>query len=74
MPGEHEYDVLLVPQPEEGLTVFVPELPDVVTEGETREQALAMAVEAIEAHLAVIQAQGWQAPGAIHQRVIVRPV
>ncbi|MGH3545637.1 MAG: type II toxin-antitoxin system HicB family antitoxin [Mycobacteriales bacterium] len=40
---QREYEVRLEHQPEGGFTVFVPELPDVITEGETREEALAMA-------------------------------
>jgi len=35
-----EYEVILTPQPEDGYTVLVPDLPDVFTEGETREEAL----------------------------------
>lgn len=42
------YTVVLEPQPEGGFTVLVPALPEVVTEGETEEEALRMAIEAIE--------------------------
>lgn len=35
---EREYEVVLVEQPEGGFTVSVPELPDVVTEGEIKEK------------------------------------
>ena len=39
--------VALEPQPEGGFTVHVPALPEVVTEGETEAEALAMARDAI---------------------------
>ncbi len=54
-----EYEVLLIPQPEGGFTVSVPDLPGVVTEGETREEALAMAQDAIELYLSVHREKGW---------------
>ena len=42
------YSVLLQPDPDEGgYTVTVPELPGIVTQGDTFEEALAMAREAI---------------------------
>lgn len=41
------YSVVLEPQPEGGFSVLVPALPEVVTEGETEEDALRMAEEAI---------------------------
>lgn len=56
------YKVILEPQPEGGFTVFVPALPDVVTEGDTKEEALANAKDAIEGYLAVLKDMGWPAP------------
>ena len=41
------YSVVLEPQPEGGFSVLVPALPEVVTEGDTEEDALRMAEEAI---------------------------
>jgi len=61
---EREYEVVLVPQREGGFTLSVPELPDVVTEGESREEALAMAKEAIEAYLETMRDHGWISPRA----------
>ncbi len=72
MAAEREYEVVLVPQPEGGFTVFVPELPDVVTEGETREEALAMAKEAIEGYLDAMRDHGWEVPGSERGSVVVR--
>lgn len=61
-----------MPQPEGGFTVSVPELPDVVTEGETVDEALAMAKEAIEAYLEAMRERGWPLPLAEHRRVVVQ--
>ena len=41
------YTVVLEPQAEGGFTVVVPALPEVVTEGDTEDEALRMAEEAI---------------------------
>ena len=48
----HGYTVVLEPQACGGFTVLVPALPEVVTEGETKKEALANAGEAIRAVLA----------------------
>jgi antitoxin HicB len=46
------YAVLLVPDPDVGgFTVTVPAIPEIVTEGDTEEHALAMAREAIALYL-----------------------
>jgi predicted RNase H-like HicB family nuclease len=42
------YTIVLRPEPEGGYTVRVPALPEVVTYGEDRDEALAMAKDAIE--------------------------
>jgi antitoxin HicB len=47
-----EYSIVLIPEPEEGgYSVIVPLLPGCFTQGETLEEALANAKEAIEVHL-----------------------
>jgi predicted RNase H-like HicB family nuclease len=69
---EMEYEVVLVPQPEGGFTVSVPDLPGVVTEGETREEALAMARDAIELYLSVNREKGWPIERVLHERIAVR--
>jgi antitoxin HicB len=46
-----DFTVVLEAQTEGGFTVTVPALPEVVTEGETEDEALAMAAEAIKAVL-----------------------
>ncbi len=40
--------------------MFVPELPDVITEGHTRDEALAMAKDAIDGYLEVMREEGWE--------------
>jgi antitoxin HicB len=58
------YTILLHPAPPEegGYTVTVPALPGVVTEGDTLEEAIAMAREAIELHLEGLMADGVPIP------------
>jgi len=54
----YSYSVILEPQPDGGYTVFVPALPEVVTEGETERQALQNAEEAVRAILEYRRAHG----------------
>ncbi len=51
MTTEHRYSVVLEPQAEGGFTVSVPALPEIVTEGDTEQEALHMVEEAIRAVL-----------------------
>ena len=48
MKTKFTFDVVLEPQPDGGFTVLVPALPEVVTEGETEDEAMHMAEEAIQ--------------------------
>ena len=45
------YTVVLIPEEEGGYSVEVPALPGCYTQGESREEAIAMAKEAIELYL-----------------------
>ncbi len=59
----YRYTVLLLPDPDgEGYTVNVPELPGCITEGETVEEALLMAKEAIEGHIETLALTGRDVP------------
>ena len=58
MATSYSYSVILEPQEGGGFTVLVPALPEVVTEGDTEQEALANAGEAIRAVLAYRQEQG----------------
>ena len=62
MPQDVSYTVILEPQPGGGFTVLVPALPEVVTEGDTEEEALAMARDAIRLGLDYRREQGLPLP------------
>lgn len=49
--SRRKFKVLLIEEPEGGYSVEVPELPGCFTEGDTLEEALANAREAIECYL-----------------------
>jgi antitoxin HicB len=59
---EREYEIILQPEPEGGFSVFVPELPSVAAQGETIEEAIEMAKEAIQAYLEVMHEDGLPIP------------
>ncbi len=69
MSRPREYEIVLQPEPEGGFSVFVPELPSVATQGETREEAHAMAKEAIEAYLEAMKEDGLPIPRVERGRV-----
>jgi antitoxin HicB len=56
------YSVILEPAEEGGFVVHVPALPEVITEGETEAEALAMAKDAIELVLASRRERGEPIP------------
>ena len=60
------------PEPEGGFSVFVPELPSVVTQGDTVEEAHATAREAIEVYLEGMHEVGLPVPAVQRGRVAVR--
>jgi antitoxin HicB len=62
MDRERQFTITLHPQPEGGYTVLVPALPEVVTEGDTREEAMANAREAIEVVLEIYREDGREIP------------
>lgn len=70
--ASRDFEVLLTPEGEGGYSVTVPALPGCVSQGETREQALAMIREAIELYLESLEAHGDPVPGPIEiERVTV---
>jgi predicted RNase H-like HicB family nuclease len=56
------YRILLRREPEGGYTVIVPSLPGCVTYGETIEEAIAMAKEAIELYVESLREHGEEIP------------
>jgi predicted RNase H-like HicB family nuclease len=57
-----KYTVILIPEEEGGYSVEVPALPGCYTQGETKEEAIAMAREAIELYLESCQAHNEPIP------------
>jgi len=62
MTGKLDFTVVLEPQPEGGFSVSVPALPEVVTEGDSEEDALMMAADAIRLVLEYRRAHGLPIP------------
>lgn len=59
----YQYTIILHPDPEQGgYTVTVPNLPGCVTEGDTLEQAIAMAKDAIHLYIESLVADGEPIP------------
>lgn len=72
MVSQREFEVVLQPEEEGGFSVFVPGLPGCASQGETREEALAMIKEAIEGYLESLEAHGDPIPTAVEvERVTV---
>lgn len=69
MAHDRTFSVILEPQPEGGFTVFVPALPEIVTEGDTEEEAIAMAKDAIRLVLEDRSARGEDIPGDSSTRI-----
>lgn len=70
----HSFTVILEPQLEGGFTALVPALPEVVTEGDSEAEALAMAEEAIRAALEYRHAHQLPIPGDPEASPSVRTV
>ena len=72
MVAPREYEVVLTQEESGGFSVTVPGLPGCASQGDTREQALEMVREAIEAYLESLEAHGDPVPGPIEiERVTV---
>lgn len=69
MAEPYSFSVVLEPQQGGGFTVLVPALPEVVTEGDTEQEALANAEEAIRAILAYRRDQGMTIPADAHPEI-----
>ena len=61
--SDYTYTIILEPDPEEGgYTVTVPALPGCVTQGETIEEAIVMAKDAIRLFIETLMAEGQLVP------------
>jgi antitoxin HicB len=69
MPVNYQFSIILEPQAGGGFTVLVPALPEVVTEGDSEEEALANAEEAIRAVLSYRQDHGISIPADAHPEI-----
>jgi predicted RNase H-like HicB family nuclease len=70
--ASREFEVLLTPEEDGCYSVSVPALPGCTSQGETREEALAMIREAIELYLESVEAHGDPLPGPIEiERITV---
>jgi len=69
VPESYSYSVVLEPQPGGGFTVHVPALPEVITEGDTEQEALANAEEAIKVILDYRRDHGLLIPSDAHPEV-----
>lgn len=69
MAAEREFDVVLEAAEEGGFVVSVPDLPGCWTQGETREEALANAKEAIAAYLDGLEELGRPLPKPSREHV-----
>ena len=58
----HELPIVLTPAEEGGFVVECPVIPGCISQGDTREEALANIREAIELCLESQAAEGWQLP------------
>ena len=63
--------IVLEPSDEGGFTVFVPALPGCISEGETRDEAMANIREAIELYLEPDEAELSTTPGAEVEELVV---
>ena len=62
MPDLHELPVILTPDEDGGFVVECPVIPGCISQGDTREEALANIREAIELCLENREAEGWVLP------------
>jgi antitoxin HicB len=66
---QFSFSVVLEPQEDGGFTVLVPALPEVVTEGDTEQEALANVEEAIRAVVSYRRDQGLAIPADAYPEI-----
>ena len=65
MSGVFKVPLILTPQPEGGYTVTSPAIPELLTEGDSVEEAVANVHDALEAVLELYEDQGRQIPDSL---------
>lgn len=63
----HRYTINFIPAEEGGYTVTVPALPGCITEGDTYEEAISNAKEAIQAHIESLEKDSRPIPDEISE-------
>lgn len=64
-----QFDVVFEPQAEGGYTVYVPDLPGCISEGDTLDDATAMIREAMALYLESREEHGWELPKIEHRKL-----
>lgn len=67
-----KYTVVFEPAEEGGYVVTVPALPGCVTQGETFEEAIEMAKDAIDGYLAVLKDEGQKPPTETEDVIVTK--
>ena len=70
MPATRTFAIILEPQEEGGFTVTVPALPEIVTEGDTETEAIAMARDAITLAIEHRRAKGMEIPAGTSSQIV----
>jgi predicted RNase H-like HicB family nuclease len=65
MAGVHELPVVLIPDEDGGFVVECPVIPGCISQGDTREEALANIRDAIELCLENQGSEGWELPAQV---------
>ena len=70
----YKLPLVLEPQPEGGYTVTCPLLPELITEGDSVEQAIAHANDALVAVVEAFHDLGWPLPPALQPAITDAPI
>lgn len=73
MSTQREVEVVFEPQPEGGFTVYSPDLPGMVTQGETMDEAAENAEEAIALYVDSMRERGQDVPLGVVRRSFAIP-
>ncbi|MBI4568387.1 MAG: type II toxin-antitoxin system HicB family antitoxin [Planctomycetes bacterium] len=74
MPTLYRIPLLLTPQPEGGYTVTSPALPELITEGDTAEEAVNNVRDALDAALELYADEGRPLPQGVLEHTPTEPI